>query len=283
MNGFEAVTDLRVPLTDEIEDAPDGAPGALRMLPLEELVVDRRYQRDVPHRGRQNIRRIAERFDWRKFQPLIVAPADGLEGFYAIIDGQHRAIAAASRGDVGHVPCYVLEASVTLQARIYRDVNVVVTAMNRLQIHHAGVRAGAPEAVGVDNVCRSAGVVMLRHNKARNLMAPNETVAVRQIQSDLRRHGYDIVRRVLAALRRHNDEASESALGAQNIRMLCRALVRLPEVPDVALDRTLAEAEPEEVRDRFSRDDTRIGKAADRAVDHLVSRLELHGRQEDAA
>ena len=67
----------------------------LLWVPIAKLLIDTRYQRDMTQSGVAHVERIAEKFDWKKFTPLIVTPEG--ENF-AVIDGQHRATAAKARG-----------------------------------------------------------------------------------------------------------------------------------------------------------------------------------------
>ena len=64
------------------EFSPGPAP-VLIWLEIKDLVIDDTYQRDIGRRGRINVNRIAERFDWSKFAPVIVAPVEG--GRFAIV------------------------------------------------------------------------------------------------------------------------------------------------------------------------------------------------------
>ncbi|MEA2772249.1 MAG: hypothetical protein QOD93_5211 [Acetobacteraceae bacterium] len=70
--------------------------------------------------GSVNIARIAEYFEWSKFSPVIVAPVEG--GLFSIIDGQHRATAAALRG-VPEVPCEIVHIDRTRQAEAFAAIN----------------------------------------------------------------------------------------------------------------------------------------------------------------
>src|SRR5579863_10262422 len=60
------------------------------------LLVEDEYQRGLTKRSIQLIRRIAENFDWLHIKPPVCAR--GANGKLCIVDGQHTAIAAASRG-----------------------------------------------------------------------------------------------------------------------------------------------------------------------------------------
>ena len=58
-----------------LRPTPNPAMGSeceLARLPLAQLYVDTRYQRDILDNGKTNIRRIIEGFDWKKFGVLVV-------------------------------------------------------------------------------------------------------------------------------------------------------------------------------------------------------------------
>lgn len=102
----------------------------LQWLKISRLRIDPRYQRDIGQRGANNILAIAPAFRWSKFGPLIVAPIG--EGLFAIVDGQHRATAAALRG-FESVPCVIIAADEAEQADAFVAINANVTAMSPLQ------------------------------------------------------------------------------------------------------------------------------------------------------
>jgi hypothetical protein len=44
---------------------------------VDDLRIDDSYQRPIGQRGKLQVRRIAERFRWSRFAPIIVAPVEG--------------------------------------------------------------------------------------------------------------------------------------------------------------------------------------------------------------
>jgi hypothetical protein len=69
--------------------------------------VQPEYQRDLTKRSITLIRDIAETFSWLHIKPPVCA-RDG-NGNLCVIDGQHTAIAAASRG-LKKIPVMIVEA-----------------------------------------------------------------------------------------------------------------------------------------------------------------------------
>jgi hypothetical protein len=142
---------------------------------IERLVVDDVYQRPIRGAGVANVARIAQAFCWSYFAPVIVSPISG--GLFAVIDGQHRATAAAACG-IEVLPCQIIIADVAEQARAFKAINGTVTKMSSMAIHAAAVAAGEPRAMALDEACRTAGVTLLRFNKEASQQKPGQTHAV---------------------------------------------------------------------------------------------------------
>lgn len=168
---------------------PGPAP-MLQWVKIADLVVDERYQRPIYGAGRINVRRIAEAFCWSKFAPLIVAPVAG--GGFAIVDGQHRATAAALNG-FESVPAQVIVASATEQADAFKAINGTVTKVSPLALHHAAVAAGDPGALEIVEVCAAAGVEIAPYPKMPDRMKPGETLALGAVRKMLNAFGRETV------------------------------------------------------------------------------------------
>lgn len=145
-----------------------------RWIAIAELVIDRSYQRDIGERGRGNIRRIAAAFDWSRFAPVVVAPVAG--GRFAIIDGQHRTTAAALLG-IAEVPCHIVQADRTAQARAFAAINGAVTAITPMQLYHARVTAGDAKALRLQRILDAAEARILKYPVPADLMKPGDTLA----------------------------------------------------------------------------------------------------------
>jgi hypothetical protein len=158
----------------------------LDWLPVARLVLDDSYQRPIRQQGVRHLRQIAERFDWRLFAPVIVAPVEG--GGYAVIDGQHRAHAAMLRG-LEKLPCCIVQADRKMQARAFATMNgQQAIRLAPYQIHRAAVASGDPQALIVDEACVKAGVTITT-NKPSNLMERGDTVAVATIYKAIAQFG----------------------------------------------------------------------------------------------
>lgn len=121
---------------------------------LEDLVVDRRYQRGITPKGRSAIQRIANNWDWRKYQPVLVAPSDG--GKMAIVDGQHRAHAAALVG-LDEIPAMTVAMTLQEQAAGFAAINRDRVTISLNQIYRAELAAGAEWAIQCRDAVTAAG------------------------------------------------------------------------------------------------------------------------------
>jgi hypothetical protein len=172
---------------------PERAIGPAPMLDwirIEKLVVDDVYQRPIRGAGVTNVARIAAWFRWSCFAPVIVSPISG--GLFAIIDGQHRATAAAACG-IEAVPCQIIIADVAEQARAFKAINGAVTKMSSMAIHAAAVAAGEPRAMALDEACHTAGVTLLRSNRETSQQKPGQTHAVNACGVCLEKYGRDVL------------------------------------------------------------------------------------------
>ncbi|WP_199085435.1 DUF6551 family protein [Bosea sp. ASV33] len=131
---------------------------------LDFLRIDDRYQRPIGKRGKMQIRRIAERFRWSRFAPVIVAPIEG--GLYAVIDGQHRCHAARLRS-IKSVPCMISMVDEVEQAEAFAEINTRQLAVTPAVLHKSRVASRDPKALELEQVLTAAGarIVTPRHQK----------------------------------------------------------------------------------------------------------------------
>lgn len=161
-----------------------------------QLIVDGRYQRMISDNGRSKIRKLIREFDWVKFGALIVAEMD--VGNYAVIDGQHRAIAASALG-ITSVPCIAVRANVVGQAVAFVGINSTRSSVASIDKFHARVTAGDTEAVAVDSILNDLGIST--NVAAGSALAPHQTRAVSKLERIVKKHGRGIAFTVLEMLR----------------------------------------------------------------------------------
>ena len=219
------MTDL-VPIADLAgalsADSPPGAfSGRLAEVPVARLLIDPAYQRRTSERSRSTCRRIAEGFDWRRFGAIVVAEVK--EGF-AVIDGQHRAIAAARRG-VARVPAVIVAGDVAQQADAFVGINSARTSVPTVDKFRARVAAGEEDAVALAGMLAEIGVAY--DLPPGRVPGPRETVAISRLQKLVRQHGIGLVQTTIETLVKAFPE-ERNVLTAFALEVTC-----------IALDRTL--------------------------------------------
>ncbi|MFV3126096.1 DUF6551 family protein [Niveispirillum sp. KHB5.9] len=227
---------------------PDlGARPVLTWIALDLLWVNEEYQRSISSDGRANIGRIIEKFTWSRFTPLMVAECE--DGRYAVIDGQHRFIAAQAHGGIPELPCAVVEApAINDQARSFLAINNDRVRATFFQLHHAGVAAGEPDALHLNDICQQVGVIVPRNNlsskdwQAKHLRCPGMVLELAH------RHGDKPVlaalRVAVAAAKRHGEAARGSI-----IRGLVSLFVSAPDADEARLVKVVADRRGVEFED----------------------------------
>ena len=173
-----AIRPLDISDFDEFAPHQDPQP-TLSWIPVDRLVIDDRYQRLIERSGRKNILHIANHFDWSKFSPVLVSRRP--DDLYAIIDGQHRAHAAALRG-IEAVPAMVSELSLEQEASAFAWVNGSVTALTPNQIFKAALAGFEPWAVQCDAVVSKAGCKLMTYNSSSNQKKPGEVYCIGSVR-----------------------------------------------------------------------------------------------------
>jgi hypothetical protein len=210
--------------------APGPAP-VLQWIDIAALVVDQRYQRVISKVGAANVARIAADFSWAHFSPVIVAPVEG--GRFAIIDGQHRATAAALIG-MTSVPCAIVIASEPDQARAFAAINGNQTRVHGQKLFQARVVAGEPEAQAIARVAARAGVTILPYPVPADRQGLGETNSWEAIGALIKAHGEARAALVLQALRTGANDRPGAVIRPAMLGM-AKALARLsPDAGDEA-------------------------------------------------
>lgn len=177
---------------------PATPPPVIEWMNPSDLSVDEGYQRDLNTASIALIRRIVAEWDWRKFQPPVVA---WTETDFRIVDGQHTAIAAASHPGIDKIPVMVIEAAAQRdQAAAFIGQNTGRLRVSAVQMHIAAAAAGDMEAQTVDQVCARAGVKVIRGAYGAYQWKAAETIAVKAIAGLIDRRGAMRAREVLDIL-----------------------------------------------------------------------------------
>ncbi len=141
---------------------------------VSDLVIDERYQRALTGKGRSAIQRIANDWDWSKYQPILVASTP--DGNLAVVDGQHRAHAGKLAG-LDRLPAMVVPMTPEQQAAAFTSVNTDRIRLDRAQIFKARLAAGDPLAIEADRICTAAGCRLMLSNRSTSQKKPGELYA----------------------------------------------------------------------------------------------------------
>ncbi|HEX8376021.1 MAG TPA: hypothetical protein VF606_12670, partial [Geminicoccaceae bacterium] len=129
--------------------------------------------------------------------PVCAETDDGLE----VIDGQHTAIAAAAHPDIITIPVMLVEArELTERAGAFVGLNRDRVNITAMQLHIASAAMGDETALTVAQVCKRAGVDLLKVQPSDGVWLPGQTVAVTAIASLINRRHAAGARKVLAVL-----------------------------------------------------------------------------------
>ena len=157
------------------------APPDIRHIPIRDLMVDQKYQREVTISGRRVIERIIMDFKWSRFGIITVAKANTSNKF-AVIDGQHRVIAMKAIGQTT-VPCLVISESDRIeQAKDFIGINTNKTRVTAAQAFKARLAAEDPEVLDIMRICGETKVNLRIGNANASLKyLPGDTHAISAI------------------------------------------------------------------------------------------------------
>jgi hypothetical protein len=146
---------------------PLGVPPSLEFQPLDRLQVDAEYQRSLSNdNSLRLIRKIAQAWDWRLCQPLVIARRSN--GDLMVVDGQHRLAAARLRDDIPHLPCVIVSyADAGDEAAAFVALNQQRRALQPIEIFKAALVAGDPDAQAVTRILKQAGLGLAPHTNWR--------------------------------------------------------------------------------------------------------------------
>jgi hypothetical protein len=208
------MTDLR-PI--DIADLPTQTlreqPGPmLQWVPIDRLRIDTRYQRPMIAGNWKQVLRIAVNFDWCAFGPILCAPVAG--DLFAVIDGQHRAHAAALCG-IEAVPAMIVPVPPHRQAIAFVQVNSGIR-VSAHQTFRAELSANDPEALAIQKAVADAGCEALTYNPSAATRKPGQLSCVGLLRKLVRAGLADDLTAALRALRAY-DTTGRVALYSDHI------------------------------------------------------------------
>lgn len=181
--------------------APPAGPPALgprpevRWVAPTDLWVDAAYQRDLTPRSVKLIKRGCMGFSWARMQwPKGVL----VEGKIHLINGQHTAVMAAILG-IPEIPVVVDGvSSVESRATAFVSLNQDRVGMTAFDLHRAGVAAGIPEDLAMEEVL-TASCSRVRLMSQTTRARPGDTSAVTTVRRMVERRGVKFGIRVMRA------------------------------------------------------------------------------------
>ena len=180
-------------------EAQRGEMPVLQFCTPAQLRIDPSYQRSTDAQAsRTLINRITRKWDWRLYQPLVVARrADG--GLY-VVDGQHRLEAARQRADIAQLPCVITAYDgAQEEAAAFVELNQARKPLSQLNLFKAAVAAGDPDAALIQSIVETAGF-RLTGAADRNAWKPGWIDNIVSVRHCHRQHGDRVLRLALEAI-----------------------------------------------------------------------------------
>lgn len=136
-----------------------GAPGSLKYIRKDLILVDLNYQRDLET---NKVKKIAAEWNWVALGALILARRD--KKLY-VVDGQHRLYAALMREDIKSLPCVVFEsAGVEREAKDFVSIQKNRMAMMSWDVYKALLASGDETALELEKIVNSSGRSVSKRN-----------------------------------------------------------------------------------------------------------------------
>jgi len=212
-----------IPLPDTITEARiSGVIGELDVVPISRLRVDMTFQRNITAGSVRNIRAICKQFDWAKFLPVIVV-RDG--GFFSIVDGQHRATAAATLG-IHSVPVYILSCTAAEAAAAFAAINGNVTPVEPVDLWFAELAAMDSSAVALQRCLEAADVKVTRRKDGH---AVGETRSINVLRRAFDFYGSALLTTILQCITQTGD-GNPGMINGAVVNGIGRAIRTKPEL-----------------------------------------------------
>lgn len=164
---------------------------------IDRLVLDDRYQRPLERKNWDLIGKIAGDFRWSRFAPVLVAPVEG--GRFAIVDGQHRAHAAAKIG-LERIPAQIVPMDFAAQADAFAWVNSHVRPVTKHALYKAALASGEDWAVRAKAAVEAAGCELATHSPNGALRRPRVVYGIGHVERMIRDGLDDVLRVGLGAI-----------------------------------------------------------------------------------
>ena len=191
-------------------------------LPISNLRFDDRYQRPLGASNWKAIKKIANKFQWRKFGSVNVARLEG--DLYAVVDSQHRVHAAHMKG-ISHVPCLIYDMTLQEQAEAFAAINGAVIKVTTWSILKAAICAGEKWAIEAGNTLSEAGCKLMTNNKPEKMKKPGEIYAVVYIEKLIKAGKATQLKFALSCLRKSGAGEFKEYYTSLWLKAICEALI----------------------------------------------------------
>jgi hypothetical protein len=213
----------------------------LKWIKLIELYVPTDYQRPAKNAtSLANIGYIKTNFNWASCGALIVCQlAKAKPPQYAIIDGQHRFLAAKAHGEIGELPCVVISRREAQdQAKHFVEVNSKRIKLHNLHEYRAAVVAGEPNAVMLANLLNRAKITVPQYPIGKKQMPPRVTAAIGTLHKMMDTYSEKQILWALTIIPEAYDD-EPGVLRASLIKAMAEWIKRHPETDRNTMIRTL--------------------------------------------
>lgn len=225
----EVETRQQSPMGISLDEMPE-----FEWLPINSLRFDDRYQRPLGASNWKAIKKIANKFQWRKFGSVNVARLE--DGLYAVVDSQHRVHAANMIG-VTHVPCLIYNMTLQEQAEAFAAINGAVIKVTTWSILKAALCAGEKWAIEADKTLAEAGCKLMTNNKPEKMKKPGEIYAVVYIEKLIKAGKAEQLKFALHCLRQSAAGEFKEYYTSLWLKAICEALIeRYPRFKHIEQD-----------------------------------------------
>jgi hypothetical protein len=155
-------------------------PGRYLVIQKERLKVDDSYQRDLNEAKVKNLRA-----NWSYIACGAISVVKRADGFYYIVEGQHRWAAAMARADISSLPCMVFEVdSIKEEAKAFRNANKNRKPLTSLDTFKADITSGDPVAIEAQRLLTEAGYTASKHEKSRGVRSVGSILSCLKSDAD---------------------------------------------------------------------------------------------------
>lgn len=211
-----------------------------RVLLVDQLFVDDRYQRPVSHFADQIVG------DWNPMQVGALIVAERADGTFAVVDGQHRLAAARTIGE-RFLPCVVLrEITLEQEAELFAKLQTERRNVRPTQRFRAEVVAGKPRAVFIARELERRDIELTQ--TSGRMASANSLAAIAALESVYDRDPDTLVE-VLDLLVAAWPQ-TRGRFANELIRGVAAFLFAHPQADRPRLLRALEESTPEEIGER---------------------------------